>query len=194
MTPLLRPLRCLLPSLAAALLLAAVAGCATAPPRAAAIDRHASAYIYHHPKDDVIAALQRMLEDRGFEVMPVMQGNAVKTEWRGLIGSDQVGTVQERYVIIVYPLTKQHSRITAMRLQRSTMGMEAWHPLSRVDSDPTGKNGNNASPTEGLVPLPMGKPLAKRALDIEWELIRRLDPVRARQIEAMVDYRLTQAP
>jgi hypothetical protein len=194
MNTLLRVAERLLPLAAAGLIAASAAGCAAEPPRAKAIDHYAGSYIYHHPTDEVTAAVQRLLEDRGYEVMPIMQGEALRTEWKEVIGTEEVATVYERYFVLVQRLTGEHTRVAAMKLQYSTVGMESYHPTAPFHSDAEGRSVNTVTYEKGWRPLQMGKPIAKRALDLEWALIRRLDPDRARQIEATVDYRLTHAP
>lgn len=167
------------------------AGCAAAQPtRGSVIESYASNYVYHRPSGEVIGGIQRLLEDRRFQIMPTMRGNAMQTEWKEVIGDDDVGAVQERYYIVVRPLTKEFSRVTAVRLQFSTVGMETWHPLRPFTrgGEKEEQNVNTQNFGKGLFPLPMGKPTVRRALDLEWDLIRRLDPSRARQIEVTADY------
>jgi hypothetical protein len=194
MHSLLRLAERLLPLAAAGLLAASASGCAAEPPRAKALNHYAGSYIYHHPADEVTAAFQRLLEERGYQVMPVMQGQALRTEWKEMIGTEEVATVYERYFILIQRLTGEHTRVAAMQLQYSTLGMETYHPTVPFHNDPEGRGVNTVTYGKGWKPLQMGKPLAKRAVDLEWALIRRLDPDRARQIEATVDYRLTHDP
>jgi hypothetical protein len=194
MHTLLRLAARLLPLAAAGLFAASVAGCAADPPRVKAIHDYAGSYIYHHTPDEVTAAVQRLLEERGYEVMPVMQGEALRTEWKDVIGTEEVATVYQRYFVLIQRLTGEHTRIAAMRLEYSTVGMETYHPTAPFHNDPDGRSVNTVTYEKGWKPRQMGKPFAKRALDLEWALIGRLDPDRARQIEAAVDYRLTHDP
>ena len=84
--------------------------------------------------------------------------------------------------------------MTAMRVRFSTAGMETYHPTTPLRSDGKGHSVNTVTYGKGWRPLMIGKPERARDLPFEWELIRRLDPNRARQIESMVDFELNHRP
>jgi hypothetical protein len=195
MRPPLHLVRCL--AFAATLLLAlASAGCAARSKRAVMIDSYAGAYIHHHSAKEMVAVVERMLKERGFDVLPTQQGEAVRTEWKNHLGDEEFATAVERYIVVVHRLTKEHSRVTAIRLRFSTAGMETYHPRTPLKNDGKGQGHsvNTANYGKGWKPLMIGKPVKTRDLAFEWELIRRLDPNRARQIESMVDFELGRRP
>jgi hypothetical protein len=170
---------------------AAAAGCAAEQmSRSALLERHAAAFVHHHSRDEVIAGARALLEDRGYDVMPVQRGEALATEWRLLFGTDEFATSHDRYFVVVHRLTPEHTRIEAIRLVYSTLGMETHHPQIPFVRDGMSENVNSAAYEKGWKPRMMGKPQWGRALDIEWALIQRLEPARSRQIEAAVDYLL----
>lgn len=191
MDRLIRLVQRLVPVAAAGLIALGVAGCAGRPVRDVLIDQHAAAYVFHHPREEVLAALQRMLEQRGFEVLPLSRGEALVTEWMLLTGTERIATAYEKLFVVVRRLTPEHSRVTALRMQLSTVGMETYHPTVQAHEDGDGgKTSASRQVNDGNYPLQWGKPYVRRALDVEWALIRRLDPARARQIETAVKRQL----
>ncbi|MCC6558159.1 MAG: hypothetical protein IT372_34870 [Polyangiaceae bacterium] len=171
---------------------ALAAGCAGPTAREVLIDHYATVYVYHHPTAEVEAGVHRLLEDRGFQIRPIRRGDAIQTEWKLLTGTEEVATMREQYYVVVRRLTKEHSRVTAMRLEYSSVGMESYHPTVPYHDGPDGSKANTRSDERGWSPLQFAKPRARRDAGLEWELIRRVDPERARRIEATVDEALRE--
>ena len=180
-------------SLAAAACIAPLAaGCAAPTAREVLMNHYTAAYVYHHPTAQVKAHVRRLLEKRGFQVMPIAQGEAVRTEWKLLIGTEEIATVKERYYVVVHRLTQEHSRVMAARLEYSTLSMESYHPTVPLRRDQDGSKLNTRSDAKSGKALQFAKPRVIRDFHLEWDLIRRVDPERARQIEATVDQALAE--
>jgi hypothetical protein len=92
--------------------------------------------------------------------------------------------------VVVHRLTREHSRVTAVRLRVGASGLGLWRPRARLQGDGIGRNINTVQLGKTGSALPMGKARAARDLDFEWELLRRVEPARARQIGSRVEYEL----
>ena len=170
-------------ALLAGVLLATNAGCAGAGlRRQQAIETEAIAHIYHRPAPDVAAEVRRLLSDTGFSLTPDSDDTFVRTQWKAVIEDDEVASLYERYVIRVKRLTPHYSRVVAMKVSLTTVGMETYHPLRL--SQRGARNGGGSG--KGLWPLPMGPPVLSRDGAFEWALLERVEETNAQRIEASI--------
>lgn len=62
--------------------------------------------------------------------------------------------------------------------------METAHPHTLSKNEAVGRNGNNSTYGKGKEALPMGDPAVRRDLDMEWKIIARKEPERARLVQS----------
>ncbi len=158
------------------------------------IDARASAYVFHRPITEVSAAVRALLAEKDFSVSSMSGDTVVRTDWRTAFEAEGIATTYERHLVVIRPLTPQHCRLEMVHLTRATVGMETAHPTL---SGGTAARNNDGTQSRGEAgtgnrPLPLGPAILARDLDSEWELIQRLEPVRARQIVAAVDDHLAR--
>jgi hypothetical protein len=179
-------------SLLALALAALTLGCAGTS-RAQLLDLHVSGYVYHRPQAEVIAAATRLLAEQGFRLKPLNNGGMLRTEWRGILEDEEFATAYDRYLIQIKRLTPEHCRVQAVKVSVSSVGMETYHPTTTYKGDGNGRNVNNVNNGKGREGLLMGKPGYGRDLDFEWQLLRRVEPERARLLEGTVDWEMKRA-
>ncbi|MEP7122526.1 MAG: hypothetical protein ABJE95_16510 [Byssovorax sp.] len=167
--------------------LALVSGCAGSMSEKLR-EARTGAYVFHHPAPDVAAAARALLEDSGYQVLAGDGSGVVRTDWHPILDDEQFATTFDRYFVVVQRLSPQHCRIAAIRQSASTMGMEEAHPHSLSHTEGTGRNQNNVTYGKGKDALPMGSPVNHRDLDLEWKLIARAEPDRARLVESDIHW------
>jgi hypothetical protein len=167
--------------------LALVSGCAGSMPDRLR-EARTGAYVFHHPAPDVESTARALLEDDGFHLKPARQSGIVRTEWKPIIDDEQFATTFERYVVVIKRLSPEHCRVEAIKMSVSSLGMETAHPHGMAKNDGNPRNENTATYGKGSVPLRMGPPVARRDLDLEWKLIARKEPERARRVQSDIDW------
>ena len=93
-------------------------------------------------------------------------------------------------MIVIHRLTREHCRVQAIKLSYSSVGMETEHPHTLFKRDGVSATVNTATYGKGKSPLPMGPPTVRRDLDLEWKLIAREEPERARLVRSQIDWLL----
>lgn len=162
--------------------------CACAPSRATLLQQRATTYVFHRSADELSLAVTAYFDERGFEWDAPRPDGLRRTAWKEVYGESEFATVTERYFVLVRAKGPSHSTIEVVKLSRTTAGMETYHPTTAANAGRDTKDVTGSVPmAKGSVPLPAGPPVAKRALDVEWELIRRLEPARAAALENRVD-------
>jgi len=167
--------------------LALVSGCAGSMPERLR-EAWTGAYVFHHPAPDVESAVRKLLEDGGFQLLDAYKGGIVRTTWRPIIDDDEFATAFERYIVVIQRLSPEHCRVAAIKISVSTLGMETAHPHTQSKGDGNGRNENTITYGKGNVPLPLGTPAVRRDLDLEWRLIARAEPERARLVQSDIDW------
>ena len=167
--------------------LALVSGCASSMPDRLR-EARTGAYVFHHPAPEVASAARALLADSGYDVLAADDGTVVRTQWHAIIDDDQFATTFDRYFVVIQRLSPQHCRIAAIRQSATTLGMETAHPHTESQNIGAGRNGNNSTYGKGKDALPMGLPANHRDLDLEWKLIAREEPERARLVQSDIDW------
>ena len=164
-------------------LLACTGGCAGSMPERL-LQARTGAYVFHHPASDVESAARALLTDDGFYLIAADKGGVVRTTWRPIIDDEQFATTYERYIIVIQRLTNEHCRVEAVKLSMSTLGLETAHPHTESTNVGVGRNGNNSTYGKGKDALALGDPAVRRDLEMEWKLIARAEPDRARLVQS----------
>jgi hypothetical protein len=150
------------------------------------------AYVFHLPSAEVLQHAERLLLERGYDILQDRDGPLeVRTAWKTRFSAEGMASSAERYIVHVKPLTPSHCRAEVVRVSRSTLGLEEFHPTlgggGPIGREGGGKNVNTMTYGNGSRPLPMGPPILARDPTLEMELISRLEPVRAKQISERVN-------
>lgn len=169
----------------------------------ALIHDRTSAFVYSRPMEEVWTQARQMLHGMGFsmrESKPERGPWLMVSEWKGEAGGGNVSTVYTRYLVEGRKLGEARAQIRVTQFTRSPnasgagtgagennthqgiMKLDAGKSQALEDSGtgvPTfNTGGSNALHAEAR---PMA---AKRDLDFEWNLLRKLQPAQAQEIEA----------
>jgi|GEM_PF-2828718 len=163
-----------------------LAGCA--PRRSTLLEQRAATYVFHRSAAEVEVTVDAYFSELGFEWDAPGPDGVHPTAWKEVYGEWEFATVYQRYFILIRAKGPRHSTVEVVKLTRTTSRMETYHPQAPSG---VGRDTKDVSPEQemgkGVAPLPAGPPVAKRALDVEWELIRRLEPTRAAALEQRLD-------
>ena len=161
---------------------------ACGPSRARLLEEKTSRYVFHRSGDELTAAITNYFEEKGYRWDPPRPNGVRRTAWKQVYGESEFATISEAYFVHVKPLGRAHATVQVVRVSQTTAGMETYHPTMAANS---GRDLKDTQPAQsmgkGTSPLPSSPPVARRALDVEWQLIRRLEPDRAAALESRVD-------
>lgn len=178
----------LLPGLLLGLLLLGVTGCASQ--RQQLLERSAASVAYRLPPEQLLEAARELLRERGYLILETRDPRYVRTSWRVKFDESlDVGAVRERQLVVERELEDGRFVLNAYRISYTTIGRTEAHPASFRTNEKTGVQmmvkGDAVSAAE---------PVLVRDLELEWQLLSRVAPSVARQLEAQVDLSLaTQA-
>lgn len=171
-------------------LLVLSAGCATTGNERRTLLERASAEIaYEQPARIVMDAAKDVLRDHGYVLAPSLGQNALRTQWK--INGDMETTARWSKVLIVGKYrTDGRFIVRAEQVVWATGGRTASHPS--IANGDAGKRGSDSAtnyvPGEVYSPA---KPVFSRALDLEWEILQRVEPRFANEVEKQVDIYLS---
>ncbi|WP_044198805.1 hypothetical protein [Hyalangium minutum] len=166
------------------------AGCATTGNERRTLLERASAEIaYEQPSRIVMDAAKGVLRDHGYVLAPSRGKNALRTQWK--IDGDLETTARWSKVLIVGQYRSDGRFIVrAEQVVWATGGRTAAHPS--IANGDAGKRGSDSAtnyvPGEAYSPA---KPVFSRALDLEWEILQRVEPRFANEVEKQVDIYLS---
>jgi hypothetical protein len=179
----------------AAIALVSGLGCASMN-RENYIHQKASEIIYERPMPEVWTAAQQMLTEDGYSGRQAPEGWVYITEWKENTGGSLATRTYTRYLVEGRPLGQTKSSIRFVKATRSagasSAGMGNADPnthagMSNLSAGGTSESKissqNMAQSQEGIggkTSLASGT----RDLEMEWRLLQRIDPQRAKSIEA----------
>lgn len=173
--------RALFPVVLLGLLLLGVTGCAT--PRKQLIERSAAYVAYSLPSEKVLEAAREVLKERGYLILESKDPNYVRTDWRTKFDDSlDAGALRERHFVVGKEIEDGRYVLTAYRLTYTTIGRTAPHPASYRTNEATG--------VQRMVkgdPLSNARPALARDLELEWQILSRVSPSIARELETQVD-------
>jgi hypothetical protein len=171
-------------------LLALSSGCATVQ-RQPAFDQMYE-YTYPRPMDEVWPEVRKFVSEEGFPPLESQGQYVLISDWVTSFNESRVASGAERIYVRGVPLNRVNSEVRIYR-QTRMMGLKG---------QPSFKERNNASALMVLTPdavnpldgsvgagYDMAAPRSRnnvftRAVDLEWKLLRRLDPQEAERLEA----------
>lgn len=181
--------RALLPMVCAGLLLLGVTGCATTTnARQHLLERSVAYVAYQLPPEQVLDAARALLQERGYTILETRDPRYVRTSWKAKFDETlDMGAVRERQLVVARELADGRFTLNAYRISYTTIGRTAPHPIS-AKNETTGEQ----RMTQGD-PLSYVEPVLVRDLELEWEILSRVSPAIAHELESQVDQYLASA-
>jgi hypothetical protein len=174
-------IRTLFPVVLLGLLLLEVTGCATE--RQELLERSVSYVSYRLPAEQVLDAARELLKERGYTLVPSTDPLYVRTAWKVSFDDTlDVGGVMERRFIMGKQLDDGRFVLNAYRLTHTTIGRTMAHPSSPRADEKTGVQQNIKGD-----PLSNARPVLVRDLELEWQILSRVSPATAHELESQVD-------
>jgi hypothetical protein len=163
------------------LLLLGLTGCATE--RQSLLERSASYVAYRLPPEQVLDAAREILKERGYLILESRDPNYVRTSWKVTFDDTlDVGGVRERRFVMGKRLDDGRFVVNAYRLTYTTIGRTAPHPSSPRTDEKTGIQQNVKGD-----PLSNARPVLTRDLELEWQILSRVSPSTAHELETQVE-------
>lgn len=173
--------RALLPVVLLGLLLLGGTGCATE--RQHLLERSASYVAYRLPSEQLLETAREILKEQGYLILESRDPNYVRTSWRVKFDESlDIGAVRERHFVVGKQLDDGRYVLNVYRLTYTTIGRTAPHPSSPRVNETTG--------VQMMVkgdPLSNARPALVRDLNLEWQILSRVAPSAARELESQVD-------
>ena len=114
----------------------------------------------------------------------------MRTSWQVRFDESlDIGAVRERHFVMGKQLDDGRFVLNAYRITYTTIGRTAAHPASFHTDEKTG--------VQRMVkgdPLSYVRPVLVRDLELEWQLLSRVAPSVARELESQVDQYLAKDP
>jgi hypothetical protein len=174
-----------------------LAGCATTSPRATRqelLERTASQTLYRRPPAEVLQAVRDVLNEQGYTVLPSADPLYVRTSWK-IQGDFDSASQWTRYLVVGRVLPDGRVSLRAHSVFLATVGRAPAHPsLGSGSKDSRDSNGTGIGSYVAGEPLPVGRPLLRRALGLEWTVLERLEPRFAAAVAQQVDLYLVSEP
>ncbi|AKJ00592.1 hypothetical protein ATI61_1041 [Archangium gephyra] len=171
------------------LLLLGVAGCATTE-RQSLLERSAAQVAYRLPSEQLLEVGRELLKERGYLILESRDANYVRTSWKGKFDESlDIGGVRERHFILSKQLPDGRVVLNAYRASYTTIGRTAPHPGSTQTDAKTGYQ-----MTYDGDPLSYARPQVVRDLELEWQILSKVAPSIASELETQVDEYLATKP
>ncbi|MCY1078566.1 hypothetical protein [Archangium lansingense] len=175
-------IRALLPLTLLGLLLLGVTGCATSK-RQDLLELSATYVAYRLPPEQLLESARDILQERGYVILPSTDPNYVRTTWRVKFDDSlDIGALRERQFVMAKQLDDGRFVLNAYRLTYTTIGRTAPHPATFGANDTSG--------VQKMVkgdPLSNARPVLIRDRELEWQILSRVAPSIAHELESQVD-------
>ncbi|WP_257454187.1 hypothetical protein [Archangium lipolyticum] len=172
----------LLPVVFLGLLLLGVTGCASE--RQHLLERSATYVAYRLPAEQVLDVAREILKERGYVIIESTDPLYVRTAWRVKFDDSlDIGALRERQFIMGKQLDDGRFVLNAYRFSYTTIGRTEPHPITPEKDESTGSYKRMAKGD----PLSHASPVLVRDLELEWQILSRVSPSVARELESQVD-------
>jgi hypothetical protein len=177
-------------------LLALGSGCAASQEaRRDLLERTSAEVAYKLPAEQVMDAARAVLDEQGYVLSPGGGPHSLKTQWK--LDGD-LDTLTRWSKVLVIGQYREDGRFVVRTQQVTwvTGGRTASHPSMGGQARNGDKRGNDGGGTNSVQGDPYGsaKPVFRRALDVEWAILQRLEPQFAAHVEQQVDLYLSNSP
>ncbi len=170
------------------LLLLGMVGCATE--RQSLLERSAAQVAYSLPSEQILDVSRELLKERGYLILESRDPNYVRTSWKAKFDESlDIGGLRERHFVMLKELEDGRVVVNAYRASYTTIGRTAPHPASTQTDAKTGYQ----QMYDGD-PLSYARPEVVRDLELEWQILSKLSPSIARELESQVDAYLAHKP
>jgi hypothetical protein len=170
------------------LLLLGMTGCATE--RQGLLERSAAQVAYRLPSEQLLEVSRELLKERGYLILESRDAHYVRTSWKAKFDESlDIGGLRERHFVLSKQLADGRIVLNAYRASYTTIGRTAPHPASTQTDGKTGFQLMH----EGD-PLSYARPVVVRDLELEWQILSRVAPSVARELESQVDEYLATQP
>lgn len=166
-------------------------GCATtsSTERQHLLERSAAQVAYRLPPEQVMGAAREILKERGYDIAMSADPLYVRTAWLAKFDETlDTAAVRERHFVVGTQLDDGRLVLTAYRLSHTTIGRTAPHPASSHKDEVTGMQ----LMFQGD-PLSYARPVLVRDLGLEWQILSRVSPAVAHELESQADRYLATA-
>ncbi|WP_246137136.1 MULTISPECIES: hypothetical protein [Myxococcus] len=172
------------------------AGCAA--PQKVLLERTSSLVVYDLPAMEVMKAAEKVIADRGYDLLPSTDPYFLQTPWK-VTGSFDIGTRWSRLYVEGHIRADGRFSVRAYEMAATTFGRtQALPGLVHTGYD-TVHNTPNATPaalvgTEPEMQTRSARPNIRRLLELEWNILERLNPEFAGRVKEQVDFYVAHAP
>jgi len=161
------------------------------------LEQEAARFIYVAPAPKVMAQARSLLEARGYTVRDEPGDRPVlSTPWKQLVDAEGIASQVRRYLVAGKDLGQGRMLVRIYSITYTTVGTVDAHPSLGNHSYQRGEGGGGAG-GGGRMPFQVAgqgaaaaKGWAQRDLEMEWQLLERLEPELA---QALKDERSTTA-
>jgi hypothetical protein len=164
------------------------AGCATSQDaRRTLLERTSAEVVYNLPGKQVMDAARAVLDEQGYVLAPGGGPTSIRTQWK-IDGDLDHLTRWSKVLVIGEQRADGRFVVRAQEVRWVTGGRTASHPGTASSVSGGGKRGSDGATNyvQGE-PYSAAKPVFRRALDLEWEILKHLEPQFAANVEKQVD-------
>lgn len=185
------------PWLLAVVVACALTGCASSP-RKALLERTSSYVVYDLPAQQVMDAAEQELGERGYSLLPSTDSLFLHTPWK-IRGNFDVFTAWSRVYVEGRKLPDGRLVVRAWQVAANLPARSQALPGFSLSGGAEPENVPNNTPTVLLATEPVlgrntHRSVLRRDLELEWAIMRRVNPEFAGRVEEQVDVYLAHAP
>jgi hypothetical protein len=175
----------------------AMTGCASSP-RKALLERTSSYVVYDLPGQQVMDAAEQELGERGYALLPSTDPLFLHTPWK-VRGNHDVFTAWSRVYVEGRKLADGRLVVRAWKVAANIPARTQLLPGPFSTAYVAPEEQPNTTPTELLASEPVlgrnsHRSVLRRDLELEWAIMRRVNPEFAGRVEEQVDVYLAHAP
>lgn len=171
-------------------------GCATMTKETFILES-AGAHVFEYSSPQVLDEAEKMLKERGYSVRRSAEQHALVTEWKEEMASSSIAGSMTRYLVEVFPIAPQQSRVRVTRNSATSQTAQSVSSMGVAATDSAGESSTvndsrsmaaareYASGAQGGSRRSVGNATQTRDLPFEWELMKRMEPEDAKELEAV---------
>ncbi|WP_240356723.1 hypothetical protein [Myxococcus eversor] len=172
------------------------AGCAS--PRKVLLERTSSLVVYDLPAMEVMKAAEKVIADRGYDLLPSTDPYFLQTPWK-VTGNFDLGARWSRLYVEGRVRADGRFSVRAYEMAATTFARTQSLPTLRYTGHGTVDDTPNATPavlvgTEPAMQTRSARPNIRRLLELEWSILERINPDFAGSVKDQVDLYVAHAP
>lgn len=157
------------------------------------LHRTSAQVTYRRAPEEVMAAVRAVLEERGYRVLPSTDPDYVHTAWN-VDSQGATYTQLSQYLVAGQRLADGRFLVRAHQRQLTNVGGVLLHPTAApplprhmIETMQAPENGGINLALAADTPLNAGTPEVRRAPELEWAILSRLEPRFTHAVEKQVD-------